>query len=66
VVVGCIVMLLTTCYPSAVFLWGDDAERYARIVQRRKTTWSIFVSVTVVGVLSRFLFEGVSSWLPVR
>jgi hypothetical protein len=64
VVLACIVVLLTTCYPSEVFLWGDEIERYARIQQRRKTIWTIIVGVTLVGVLSRLLFEGVASWFP--
>ena len=64
VVVLCIATLLGTCYPSAVFLWGDEVARYASAVQRRKTMWGIIIAVTVVGVSSRFFFEGVSSWLP--
>jgi hypothetical protein len=62
VVVACIVILLTTCYPSAVFLWGDEVARYANTVHRRKTIWGIIIAVTVVGVSSRFFFEDVSSW----
>jgi hypothetical protein len=29
------VILLASCYPGAVFLWGDGAERYQRLKQRR-------------------------------
>jgi hypothetical protein len=58
-------LVLTRCYPSAVFLWGDEVERYTNTVQRRKIIWNIIVGVTVMGVLSKFLFEGLSSyWLP--
>jgi hypothetical protein len=64
VVVLCIAILLVTCYPRTVFLWGDEAERYASTVQRRKAMWGIIVGVTVVGVSSRFFFEDLSSWLP--
>jgi hypothetical protein len=39
VVVACIAILLATCYPHAVFLWGDEVGRYANIVHRRKTIW---------------------------
>lgn len=59
-IIVCIVILLT-CYPAAVFLWGDEVDRYANLLQRRKITWGIIVSVTVVSFLSRSLFEGVSS-----
>jgi hypothetical protein len=64
VVVICIVVLLGTCYPSAVFLWGDEVQRYASTVQRRKVMWGIIIGVTVVGVSSRFFFEDVASWIP--
>jgi len=64
IVGACIVVLLTTCYPIAVFLWGDEVKRYASTVDRRKAMWSIIIAVTVVGVASRFFFEGLSSWLP--
>jgi hypothetical protein len=64
IVVFACVLVLTRCYPSAVFLWGDEVERYASLVQRRKIIWNIIVGVTVVGVLSKFFFEGLSYWLP--
>lgn len=60
-IIVCIVILFT-CYPARVFLWGDEIERYANTVQKRRVIWGIIISVTVVSVLSRFLFEGVSSW----
>ena len=64
VIVACVGILAMTCYPRAVFLWGDEVERYANTVGRRKTIWGIIIAVTIVGVSSKLLFEGVSSWLP--
>jgi hypothetical protein len=64
VVVVCIVILVTTCYPKAVFLWGDEIKRYESAVGRRKTIWGIIITVTVVGVSSSFFSEAISSWLP--
>jgi hypothetical protein len=55
---------LFTQYPGAVFLWGDEVERHARRVQRRRVLWGVMVSILVVGVLARLLFEGASSWIP--
>jgi hypothetical protein len=63
VVVGCAVVLAGTCYPQAVFLWGDEEKRYANITQRRKALWGVIVGVTVIGISSRLLFDGVSNWL---
>lgn len=64
VLVVCIGILLTTCYPTAVFLWGDGVDRYTNTVHRRRTIWTIIIGITVVGVAARFLFEDVTSWLP--
>jgi hypothetical protein len=64
VILVCVLVLIITCYPTAVFLWGDEVDRYANTVQRRKIIWNIISGVIVVGVLSKFLFEGVSPWLP--
>jgi hypothetical protein len=55
-------VLLATCYPREVFLWGDEVERYANLVHRQRTIWSIIVGVTVVSISTRFLVEDVSSW----
>jgi hypothetical protein len=55
-VLGCCIGLLTSCYPNEVFLWGDETQRYALALQRRKALWGIIISVTIVGVLSNFLF----------
>jgi hypothetical protein len=65
VVVVCIIVLINTCYPSAVFLWGDEVDRFANTVQRRKLLWNMIIGVIVVGLLSKLLFEGLSLfWLP--
>jgi hypothetical protein len=64
VILVCFLVLVTKCYPRAVFLWGDEVERYARTVQKRKIIWNVIIGVTVVGVLSTFLVEGLSYWLP--
>jgi hypothetical protein len=64
VVAACMFALLTTCYPRAVFLWGDEVDRYANIVQRRKLLWNIVIGVAVVGLLSNVFVEGLSFWFP--
>jgi hypothetical protein len=64
VVIVCIVILLKTCYPRAVFLWGDEVDRHANRMQRRKIIWNIIIGVAVVGVLSQVFVQGLLSWLP--
>jgi hypothetical protein len=63
-VLGCVLVLLITCYPKAVFLWGDEVDRYAALVQRRKAAWGIIVSVIIVGLLSKMLYEGIVMMKP--
>lgn len=63
---GCALVLAFTCYPTAVFLWGDETERYANLLQRRKVLWGIIISLMVVGVFSKFLYEGIAPWLPLE
>jgi hypothetical protein len=56
--------LAATCYPSAVFAWGDGAQHYDAILQRRRVLWSVIIGILVVSVLGKLLSEGVLSWIP--
>ena len=64
ILVVCGFILLATCYPTAVFLWGDEVQRYANVLQRRKVLWSIIIGVPIIGLLANILIIGVESWLP--
>jgi hypothetical protein len=61
IVLACAVYLLCRCYPSAVFLWGDEVERYNKMLQSRRVVWNIIIGVTIVGVLSKVLYTGLVS-----
>lgn len=61
IVLACVVYLGLRCYPSAVFLWGDEVERYNKMLQSRRIIWNIVIGMTVVGVLSKFLYAGLVS-----
>jgi hypothetical protein len=61
ILLGCALYLLIPCYPSAVFLWGDEVERYQKTLQTRRIVWGIIIGVTVIGVLSKVLVMGVFS-----
>lgn len=64
VVLACIIVLTFTSYPRAVFLWGDQVERYSTMLQRRKILWGVIGTVIFYGLLSRLFFEGVLPWIP--
>jgi len=58
ILVVCAGYLVVSCYPKAVFLWGDEVERYNKMLQTRRIVWNIIIGVIVVGVLSNFLYAG--------
>lgn len=64
VILSCIFILFSTCYPMAVFLWGDEVDRYSDTVQRRKLVWNLIFGILFVGLLSKFFYEGVIPWFP--
>jgi hypothetical protein len=64
ILVACGFILLATCYPTAVFYWGDEVQRYANLLQRRKVLWSIIIGVPIIGLLANLLVIGVVPWLP--
>lgn len=57
---GCSFYLLVQGYPTAVFLWGDEIERYNKILQTHRIIWGVIIALTV-GVLSTFLYTGLVS-----
>ena len=65
-VVGSLMYMALTCYPLAVFLWGDREESYARVVARRRTIWSVVIGSMFVGVLANLFVFGVSADLASR
>jgi len=60
---GCIIGLIFT-YPTTVFLWGDEKESYANLRQRRNILWGLIIGVVLVGMLSKFLYEGLAPLIP--
>jgi hypothetical protein len=62
--VGVVIVLVTTCYPTVVFLWGDEVRHYDTILQRRKILWGLIVTILAGGIISKLLSEGVISMIP--
>ncbi|MEX0774733.1 MAG: hypothetical protein WD042_03350 [Phycisphaeraceae bacterium] len=61
VVLGCVIYLIGLCYPTAVFLWGDEVERNAKMLHTRRVLWGLIISGIGFGVLSKFFVAGVVS-----
>jgi hypothetical protein len=60
IILVCAAYLGVRCYPRAVFLWGDEVERYNRVLHTRRIIWGVIIALTV-GVLSTFLYTGLVS-----
>jgi hypothetical protein len=58
IVLACALYLLFACYPNAVFLWGDEVERYNKRLHTRRTLWNFIIGGVAFSVLSKFLFAG--------
>jgi hypothetical protein len=43
---------LRSCYPQAVFLWGDAEEWYQGLVARRKTVWTVIIAAVLIGIIT--------------
>ncbi|WP_089679881.1 hypothetical protein [Catalinimonas alkaloidigena] len=61
-ILGILWYLLTQCYPVAVFDWGDMAEEYRKIVERRKLLWNIVIGSIVIGILTNFFVFSITSF----
>ena len=62
-IIACIIVLFT-CYPSAVFLWGDEKSRYDAALQRRKVAWGILIGSLVGGIISKVWYDVLSKLVP--
>jgi hypothetical protein len=54
--------LFKTCYPSAVFLWGDMEEWYGKLLRRRSIIWQVIVISMSVGILSNLFVFGLAGY----
>lgn len=44
--------LLWSCYPWAVFSWGDAERKYSDVVERRRMLWTVVVIAIILGIVS--------------
>lgn len=63
VIIICAITLIGS-YPNYIFLWGDEVEHYNKLQQRRKNIWTFILGVMIIGIFSKFLYEGIASWVP--
>jgi len=52
IIVLVLIYMLWTCYPLAVFAWGDWEQHYRNILKRRQVLWTVVVVATILGVVS--------------
>jgi len=63
VAIPCFLYLLLRCYPGAVFSWGDEEGRFARLVSKRRLVWSVIIGFAVIEVLSNLFGVGLGGVL---
>lgn len=66
VMLGCIIYLVTSCYPRAVFVWGDYEEYYGQLLNRRKAIWTVVIATLFLGAMSSLLASGVAGLLGLK
>ena len=60
-VLACATYLMFRGYPSAIFLWGDEIERYDKTVRTRRIVWNVIFGGVLAGLIASFLFTGLVS-----
>jgi hypothetical protein len=51
-------LLINTCYPRALFLWGDEVGRASARDTRKKLLWSILLSGTIIPLFAKLYQSG--------
>jgi hypothetical protein len=46
-----LIYLITTCYPMAVFDWGDAKEWYEQLFNRRQQVWYVVIFGLLIGLV---------------
>lgn len=57
---------LSFCYPRAVFLWGDAAEKSRRLLARRRWIWNVVVATLVLGLIANMAVFALGSLITGR
>lgn len=57
------IYMIFYCYPNAVYLWGDAKEWHKKLVNRRKTVWSVIIFSMIIGVLSNLFVVAVTTFI---
>lgn len=53
------------CYPKGVFVWGDWAEYYKQLLDRRRTIWNVVFIALVLAVVANLSSGVIARWLGV-
>lgn len=65
IVIGAFIVLVS-CYPSAVFLWGDAEEWYRRTLARRGWLWNVVIVTLILGVIANLAVFALGSLISGR
>jgi hypothetical protein len=59
VVIALGLFIIVVCYPSVVFLWGDEKDRQLWRDSAKRYLWPLLLAITFVPIVSRLYLSGI-------
>lgn len=66
IVLMCLIYMARTCYPRAVFCWGDWEDHYKGLVSKRRTVWGVIIAAMAIGVISSLFVVSFQRFIPTK
>jgi len=66
IVLLCLIYMARTCYPHAVFYWGDWEDYYKGIVSKRRWVWGAIIVTLATGVISSLFVVSFQRFIPTK
>jgi hypothetical protein len=64
IVFVCVGYMAIVCYPRFVFQWGDWEEQYKRLVDRRRTLWTVVILSLAIGIIITLFASSLVTLFP--
>ena len=62
IIISIIYYILSRCYPSSIFEWGDMEEYYEKIIERRKMLWNIVIGTIILGIICNLFVYSITTF----
>jgi hypothetical protein len=64
-IVGCVLYVITKCYPRTNFLWGDYDTFYKELMAKKRVVWLVVIASLVLGIVGNLFVYGLSGYVKV-